>query len=206
MNILCLGCSFTSNWPVFSNNSCWPKELAVIMPEHNIINIGHAGSSIAHSVLFMEKFLASKIIKIDKIIFQITTPGRITYYNDLNDSLNFNKHLHHEGNYISLKLKDLQVVTYGLLNEKGTDTSEFAKIYYSKLSQEHFLIEHKVYVDYVLSKADIVFSHLPYDNVLSIKNVLGEEKFNNYIVDDGYHFSQEGIAWQASFIKQLISS
>lgn len=220
MNILCLGCSFTTDMKIgepFEFDS-WPRQLAKRMPEHTIINAGEGATSVAHSMWIMEQFTKENNleIKIDKIIFQVTNPGRLTYYTDLDRDLDVSKFLKRRtNNYLTFNLPKecIHPINLGLLGAgAGSDLQwrqdlvSFAKTYYTNIDYYHFERERRAQVEFISKRADFVFFHTSsqYSSLPSIEDVLGEEKFKSYLRDSGKHFNKEGIDWEASYIERMI--
>jgi hypothetical protein len=159
MNIFVFGCSWSDDRVVDNNiTTSWVYELSKIMPEHNFYNFAYSGSSVHHSILIMESVLTNFQIKPDKIIFQVTSEGRVTYYKN-QDFKNFNLKVEKiSNNYFKFDIgkKDnfhnVCCVNYGMLNPNNnsshnhwTKIKKFAKIYYTNLTkEEHFDLEYKI--------------------------------------------------------------
>lgn len=234
MNILTLGCSWTADRCVdATHNTSWVKELSKITPEHNFYNFAYSGTSVHHSLLILESLLKKSQINFDKIIFQITNEGRLTYYknqNFKNLDLKIDKIL---DNYFVFDIKkndnfhNICNINYGILSPNNNSThahwneiKNFAKIYYTNLTrEEHFDLEHKIQLEYIKNKVDLVFFHRrfnlsnissfdydPNKDHLVIQDVLGDEKFKSFSVDEGNHFSYEGCVWEAKYLKSKIFS
>lgn len=229
MNILVLGCSWSDDRFISKNiKTSWVKELSKIMPEHNFYNFSYTGSSVHHNLLIMESSLKFLDIKFDKIIFQITNEGRVTYYKnfDLKNIKNFI--VKNSKNYFKLDLNkdenfhNICNINYGTLlypykNHKyGDEIYNFAKTYYSTLDIEHnFFLEFKVQVEYIKNKVDLMFLHKritdslysffnPNEDKIIIQEVLGDDKFKEFSIDEGSHFSHIGCIWEAMYIKSII--
>jgi hypothetical protein len=171
----------------------------------------------------MEKFLEQQSwlgVKVDKIIFQITNEGRVTYYKDLDPIKLPELLVKKRENYFCLEpdWTKIHTVNYGVLHAENRDSKHprwsdiknFARVYYSALTRvEHFDLEHKILIEYVKSKSDIVFCHKRYESsfptgdLIAIQDILGDD-FNKFVIDNGSHFNLEGVKWQASYIKSLI--
>ena len=224
MNILVLGCSWTSGLHDHPYN--WVTALAEMMPEHTFYNCAHPGTSLLHSIWIMEKCLeqSNEInggIKFDKIIFQITNEGRLTYYHELDD-FKVNDWIRYKtDNLYALEIdwQKLCIINYGVLipensspnHGKWKEIRKFAKDYYTRCTrQHHFNLEHKILAEYVKNKADLVFFHRRDDNnisgILSIQDILGDEQFKKFVIDSGDHFGIAGCQWQAKHIKTLLES
>lgn len=232
MNILVLGCSWTANRLVNNNiTTSWVEELSKLLPEHTFYNFAYSGSSVGHSILVMESLLENSKIKFDKIIFQITTDGRITFYNNL-DFKNLDFFISQKtSNYYFLDMdKDnnflkISNVNYGILNPKNKSPrpdwekiKKFAEIYYENLNLEYnFFLEHKIQFEYIKKKVDFFFLHRPISQSMFapisynpnnecfvIEEVLGNQIFDKFKIDEGGHFSLEGCIWEAKYLKKKL--
>jgi hypothetical protein len=222
MNVLCLGCSWTAGIKQQPYN--WVTALSKMMPEHNFYNCSQTGSSLLYSIWIMEEFLSNakengSPIKIDKIIFQITTEGRLTYYHDY-ENFDINQWIVKKtDNLFKLESdrKNLAVINYGVLlpenknsnHPKWESMHSFATEYYSRLSRQmHFDLEHRALVEYIRPKVDLMFMHKKDDigipDVISVQDILGDEQFNKFCIDRGSHFNLVGSVWQAQYIKHLL--
>jgi hypothetical protein len=224
MNILCLGCSWTAGINAQPYN--WVEALAKITPEHTFYNFALCGSSLLHSIWILETTLKQqwdiiKIGKIDKVIFQVTNEGRLTYYKNL-DNVRLADYVEKSktiSNYNILNLPWQQIcqLNYGVLHPENAsihhsswnEIYKFATDYYSKLTRhQHFDIEHKALVEYARSHSDFMFLHRRDDigipQIDSIQDILGDDQFNNFVIDNGGHFNILGANWQASYIKSLL--
>ena len=214
MNILCLGCSWTEGVPAAPYN--WVTALSEQTPNNTYYNLAQGGSSLLHSIWVMEQFLAQSTVKIDKIIFQLTTEGRVTYYKDL-DNFKINDWLINiTPNLYRLKIQwdKLRTVTYSTASMHPTDAKEtelfrFANMYYSSLTTEHhFQLEHRILIEYIKSRVDCLFFHrrdtTDTPGIVSIQDTMGDELFLKFSVDNGCHFGEEGAKWQAQWIQDQI--
>lgn len=231
MNIFVFGCSWSDDRVVDNNiTTSWVYELSKIMPEHNFYNFAYSGSSVHHSILIMESVLTNFQIKPDKIIFQVTSEGRVTYYKN-QDFKNFNLKVEKiSNNYFKFDIgkKDnfhnVCCVNYGMLNPNNnsshnhwTKIKKFAKIYYTNLTkEEHFDLEYKIQLEYIKQKSDLFFLHKkhnvtnissfsfePNNEFLVIEDLLPINR-DSFIIDNGFHFSYIGCKWQAEIIKHII--
>ena len=218
MNILCLGCSWTAG--VNHQPYNWVTALSEMYPEHTFYNCAQSGGSLLYGIWVMEEFLAKvKNVKVDKIIFQVTNEGRVTYYYNY-ENFDINRWLITKSNnlyQLEVDWQNLATINYGTLlpenkssnHNRWRDTYNFANTYYSRLSRNmHFDLEHQALVEYIRPKVDLLFFHKKDDigipNVSSIEDVLGTEQFNRYVIDRGHHFNIDGARWQAQYIKSLL--
>jgi hypothetical protein len=225
MNILCLGCSWTSGLHIgdhkgFANSGeiNWVRQIAKIMPEHNFYNFAFPGTSVMHSINVLHQ--SKKLLNFDKVIFQITNEGRYTYYKNLpHNFVSLDRVVQENKNYFYLDLTMDQVwnINFGVLNQKvfmreeDKDRFSLAKMWYERFtSTSNFCIEHKVSIEYLKSQVDLLFFHKKdccfIDNVQTIQDQILNEKWNDYVIDDGCHFNLDGCIWQANFIKEKLFS
>jgi hypothetical protein len=223
MNVLCLGCSWTAG-VVGQEPYNWVTALSKMMPEHNFYNCAQRGSSLLYSIWVMEEFLSKAThdktpIKIDKIIFQITNEGRLTYLHDY-ENFNINQCIVKKSDNLfklNLEWQNVAAINYGVLLPENKNVNHprwesmhsFATEYYSRLTRQmHFDLEHRALVEYIRPKADLMFMHRKDDigipDIISIQDILGDEQFSKFCIDRGSHFSVLGSVWQAHYIKHLL--
>lgn len=91
-----------------------------------------------------------------------------------------------------------------MLKEKNT----FAKEYYKRIGLSQSLFNHMLYINYIIPKVDFIYFHIKhpknfpkkypnfiknkYENIPCVKDMLGNEEYNKYVIDDGQHLSKEG--------------
>lgn len=182
MNIVCVGCSYTSGMP--DNYYSWPEKLADLRPNDHIYNLSMGGSSLLFGIYLLEEF--QKIQKIDKIIFQITHPHRFTGFRNfkLADSL-----VDWSSNYTRIdpdvrSKQSVLTITPSTANFKWTVNLEkikFSHQYYRNYSRELGSIEYNIFSDYISKLADISFS---YDQT--------PKKSREDVIDKAGHFSKTG--------------
>lgn len=220
MHILCLGCSFTAERNLDSKNqtNSWVRELANRQPQHTFYNCGKPGTSLLHNIWTMENFISQKTV--DKIFFQITLPGRLTYYKNLAYNYEITPYLEkREQNYFCLRLDSDNVYTinagtvytdqYDQISgsKKIKDIKFFGKEYYSRLDNEHhFNLEHKILIEYITRKVDFCFFHQEdhfSKGYYTIESAF-QGNLQDYFIDDGAHLNNEGIKLQAELLNQLL--
>ena len=196
MKIAIFGCSYTHGLPEIENGISWVKILSTKYPNIQFDNYAFMGSS----VLFQINLFKQLKFKYDKIIFQITTPGRITYW--LSDKKEFLNHrtIINNYSYFNYSLEDIQVVTPAIINQfklsspfwktdKGK--SQYAQLHYGKLNYELIDCEHEIYQDYVKANTDFCFTQ---------KNIV-EECNKDFKKDWAGHFYTDGHKWQADWVE-----
>jgi hypothetical protein len=222
MNVLCLGCSWTAG--VNEQPYNWVTALSEMLPEHKFYNCSQTGGSLLYNIWVMEEFLAKakhldNPIVIDKIIFQITNEGRLTYYYDY-ENFDINRWLINKtDNLYQLETdwQNLGSINYGTLlpenqsvnHPKWKHIHSFATEYYSRLTRSmHFDLEHRALVEYIRPKVDYMFLHKRNDigisDVTSMQDIFGDQQFNEYCIDRGSHFNMAGAVHQAQYIKNLL--
>jgi hypothetical protein len=222
MNVLCLGCSWTAG--INEQRYNWVTALSEMLPEHTFYNCAQSGGSLLYSIWVMEEFLANAKnvddpIKIDKIIFQITNEGRLTYYHNY-ENFDINKWIITKSNnlyQLEVDWQNLASINYGTLLPENQSSNHskwkyihsFATEYYSRLTRNmHFDLEHRALVEYIRPKVDLMFLHKKDDigipNITSMQDILGDQKFKEYCIDAGSHFNQTGATWQAQYIKNML--
>jgi len=220
MNIICLGCSWTAD----RNGLSWPRELASECPDHTVFNFAWSGTSVLFSLYMLEKTLSSKL-KVDKIIFQITSDARVTLYKDfkfdidkmmLKDSENYYKLKDNDNFWAITPSLDFNVYKTSSNHLKWKFIESFSKSYYSGFEQTmHFDLEYKIQCDYIKRKSDLCFFHkgqitadldFTPKNIVSIYNEINNEQlWQSFLCDEGSHFNKNGCRWQAERIKEILN-
>lgn len=226
MNIATFGCSFTSGLKREGGYN-WVKFYAKKYPQHTFYNLAYPGSSLAFQIFLMKEL--KQRVKIDKVIFQITTPFRFTY---LNDCKNFNVlDLETTDNIkaFSLEFNDnIDAIHPGLL-EPTVWNSPIAKLKEPRLRKftEDFLsrttgdietINYIALVEWLKPQVDFLFFHrepdrfikertrepikhiAEFDNMICLERELKQKQFIEFAIDNQYHFSEEGARWEADWI------
>lgn len=215
MRIHVYGCSWSQGQPHINNFDNWPKQLALLEPSWKIYNFSYAGSSIHFSsALIMH--LSKKINEPTYHIFQGTTAWRWTYMPKIIDPMQYLKK--ELSNYWGLWLdRESHAITYQpKLRDKGP--VEIRKFYKSRLKIIPTIeseLEFSNTFEAIRNNFNLTFFQTfggystykkYYDhNVLCIEEVLGDDLFHKYIVDKGAHFGEEGLKWQAKYIRNLIT-
>lgn len=213
MKIAIFGCSWSHGIKAVDEKYSWPYALAKLKPDWNIENYAVEGTSLAFQTFLMDDVLRNNTV--DKIIFQITSPGRITYFEEDYDILQHIQPITDNYKHISIEngfFRKVFAITPGHMKLSKTDSFwypkekyELAKKYYAHINKSIFRTEYKALIHYVLSKADFVFMHN--EDVLKLnvcpvvmEEVKDQELLQSFIADDGSHFNKSGCDWQAKWI------
>lgn len=203
-NIAVFGCSWTQGLKDkdFDN---WVFRLSKCFPQHNFYNFAAGGTSIVYHTHLLEQILKST--KFDYKIFQVTSPGRFTWWQphnalDLIEQKTDNYYCLQEdyGRFVD------RINTGTILSKKFVKLDRkkhnFGVEYYKRLTDEQIRLDNIAYVSYIKDKVDFHFYHRKsYEkNSFSILTELGDDKFNKFVIDDGDHFGEEGNQWQADWI------
>ena len=216
MKVATFGCSWTHGLDEVDKHYNWPMALQEIHTDWEIHNYALAGSSISFQVQLMEKVLRHETYDIK--IFQFTSPGRLTYFDEDCDYLKY--FINHKTNYNMFKAgtglyRDIFAITPGHSRLSKTDsfwtTSEkykLAKLYFKFINKSIHGIEFKALAEYVSSRVDLCFIHnedslniQKYPVIIEeVKKIGGSDLLKNFIADRGEHFNKAGCQWQANWI------
>jgi hypothetical protein len=174
------GCSWTQGIGTSpSEKDNWVVIAASKTPEYNWLNWARAGSSLLYSTFLAESFNQYKTSN-DFVILQITTPGRLTFWEhaifDKINNPNYFKPRKRKGvslhNYKESLLDDRYKfgnITQGdipngfsIRRQNGTfyrDKPNLAKYYYSAVEREQFFYEWYIQVKHAINYADFVYFH-----------------------------------------------
>jgi len=198
MDIGIFGCSFTEDLHPWN----WPRYLSERHKDHTFWDYSAASSSLLWSIQQMNEFKQRK--PNSKIIFQITTPFRIT------NSLSNNIETKITNNYYKCN-REYESVTPG----KGPHklTQKMNKIFddmVKNFPHEQRELEYQICVDYVKRYSDFCYAHrgsylLKNQGVRVVQRWLGETKFAEYCQDyerSNFHFNETGTKWLAEFVEE----
>jgi hypothetical protein len=170
-----------------------------------------------------------KKIQVDKVIFQITTPFRFTYFNDYKNfnildldvdhnirafNLGFNSNIDavHPG------LLEPTIWEYPVAKLKEPRLRKFTDEYMSRISGEVETSEYAALVQWLQPRVDFMFFHrepdrfisertgqpkvhIPeFDNMVCLEREIKQSQFIDFAIDKQYHFSEEGAKWEADWI------
>lgn len=207
MKLAVFGCSWSQGVPTVDNDFCWPKAIADQYPEWQIDNFSLAGSSLSFQAWLLDDVLKHNAY--DKIVFQITSPQRLTYFDD---TVNVGSYLKSSNNYRELDrsgdiYRNIICITPGHLSLADVDSfwnypdkHNFANLYYKYTNKHVSRVEYKAVVEYVKNKTDFVYFHN--EDVCNIGNipVLMDLTGSKFASDVGQHFNREGSNWVAKWI------
>jgi hypothetical protein len=216
MKIATFGCSWTHGLGNIDNHYNWPKFISEENLEWQVDNYAVGGSSISFQLYCLNKALEYN--NYDKIIFQFTTPGRLTYFpHDYNV---FNHHVNYTNNYRMFDMDNgfyrvLNCITMGHVllpqSDRFWTTKEkynLMRAYYGTIPKEIYRTEYKAIVEYIASRVDLCFFHN--EDILKfntfpivreeVKNFGGEKLLQRFIVDEGEHYNQEGCKWVGNWV------
>lgn len=217
MKIATFGCSWTHGLNSIDNFYSWPYALHLQNPDWIIHNYAIGGSNLTFQTFLMEDVLRNE--SYDKIIFQITSPGRLTYFEEDYDFVRHNKEI--EQNFKRFDIEEgfyrkIVTITPGHMKLSRKDSFwnlkekyNFAKNYYSLVNKSIFRTEYKALVYYIKEKADLFFMHNEDVLGLQICPVIKEEakkenKLDQFVADNGDHFNKHGCIWQANWVKDRL--
>jgi hypothetical protein len=205
MNIVVAGCSWSAGCP--EQPFSWVEALAEIMPKHNFYNYAYAGNSLLTSLHLLD--IAKEQVDVDKVIFQLTTPTRLSFALDT-DKLNAN-HYQITDNYYSIP-KELEMValTPGAVFDNMSSDNEFikfGKMYYKYFSNDYYTdITSKALIDLIQTQSHIQFFHTrpkynyPFPIIEDMLN------FDDYVIDNGKHFNVEGAKKEAKIVEKWLEN
>jgi len=205
MRIHTFGCSWThGHGPVdeIALHS-WARVLSERHPKVEVTNHALCGSSLDYSVAQLGEVLKNKEESIK--IFQITAPFRYTVWSQ--DEIR--KHRLRDQNYsfyTETAIQKTERYHGGWNSNRVREDKKFHK--YLSVKRNHlaekwnFLGIH----DFLIKNCDFVFYHMRWDgisnpNLPCIKDTLGQQQFDKYIHDSGFHFGREGCEWVASWVE-----
>jgi len=194
----------------------WVRSLAKLRPDISITNFSYGGTSIQFSAFLFDNYAK----EYDYTIFQITSPYRLTVWPDQFD---FKKHMiKYEDNLTQLGHlvnKDILNVnparidyspfTTNILFTESRKAINFSKQYYKYIDSQYLWFEYNMFIEHITKQADLRFFHQHDPNWLlrddtyntwCIEKILPAQQYQNYLLDDGDHFNQEGCDWQANYI------
>jgi hypothetical protein len=215
MKLAVFGCSWSQGVPSIDNNVCWPKMLADKCTDWEVDNFSLAGSSLSFQAYLLDDVLKHNLY--DKIVFQLTSPSRLTYFDD---NVNYGKYLQQNKNYRDLDrtgniYRNIICITPGHLKLSSNDSFwnypdkfDFANLYYKYSNKQINKLEYQAVVEYVSKKVDLIYFHnqdileLGKYPILNneVRNHGGQELLNSFIADHGEHYNTAGCMWQAEWI------
>lgn len=203
--IAVFGCSFSQG--LYPNLDNWVKELSVLLPEYEFYNFSLGGSSLMYSIHLFEQIYDSDL-KFDITIFQATSVGRFTWWEEHNifDFLEkYSDNLYHiDKKDIANVVKKINYGTVASKKHVDKNNKKFGIEYYSRLNLDMISIELRSLLEFIDRRVDLLFAHRSMKdyglNYLSVYDELGKHEFQKFVIDEGDHFSNQGNRWQAHWI------
>lgn len=214
MKVAVFGCSWSGGMPTCVDENQyyynWPYFLALNTGWH-VENYAQGGTCIRWSLNNLHNFLNDYIDYF--IIFQITEFGRFTYnsskfnYRNLRKTI-FPNYIQYVGHRPGDTLFPFQPNTaYRKIPQVDKNVQKMYNLNLKYYPEEYTKIDYESHVNYISNLSNLCFTHkknkIASTKIMSIENEFGD-KFNNFIFDDGHHFSKEGLEYQARFIEKLI--
>lgn len=213
MKIATFGCSWTQGVPTIDKSYCWPKAIANANPNWQVDNWALAGSSLSFQAYLLDDVCKNNSNSYDKIIFQITSPNRLTYFDD---ALNYGTYLKQYNNYREFDrsgdiYRNFIVITPGHMKLPKhdsfwnySDKHNFASLYYKYLNTSVQRTEYKAVIEYVKNKVDLIYFHnedvCKIGNVPILMDIVGDK----FVADEGDHFNKQGSQWIADWVLERI--
>lgn len=193
------GCSWSQGiYPKLDN---WVRHLAKLMPDYTFYNYGLGGTDFVY-----HSYLLDQTVHLhDKTIFQVTSQGRFTWWDD-----------HSIAGYMAQQddtvvalygpIDDVvhrinHGIVYGNSNLSATDKL-FGGGYYERITQYQLQFEMESAISLIKPKVDLCFTHREYNLNTEIPSMqtLAASNYTKFLMDDGDHFNYNGNAWQAKLI------
>lgn len=229
MRIATFGCSWTHGVDSIDDNYSWPEALGELYPTWEIDNYAIAGTSLQFSIWLCNKIM-NRNLEYDKIVFQITSPRRLTYYHSNGEEKFLEENFfEHRKNYKRFGIKglynDVQAITpshvaaynindriwrgwHGDYAFTDREKAKFARLYYKKMSPHILNLEYQMFIEWIETKVDLCFFHTEcpprYKSNLPIIRNEASDNWNNFIADNGDHFGKEGCQWQAKWVAERL--
>lgn len=208
MKVGIYGCSFS--YGARSNNYIsWVNSFAKLRPDLELYNYANAGSSLMYSI---EVFEDTKHLY-DKTIFQITLPGRLTYY--YKDNIRWHELLepHPDGYmYLPHSVADKHMAC---LHPAEDIDRKFIEDYYTRRSIHTVNLEHNALAEYAHKHSSFAFAQFHGDNYTEqrytvLQDLISVDQLQSYksdFIDEPDlpgHFNKQGCNWQANWINNSI--
>jgi hypothetical protein len=196
------GCSWTG-W----EKTNYVEELSKLVPEHNFYNWGQGGSSIALSTYLLDAVKKNYTDSDNYFIFQVTTPRRVSWWNEKFDEHALGSIKKIDTNYFKLPFHTVNNWWQGFSPSylKDKSFSKYHKNYYSINTDAVMHHEYKMHYSFAKNNSDYIFRHLAkktdiIDDVKCIQDILDKQTYEKYLSDDNSHFAINGSKWQAQWI------
>ena len=185
----------------------WVKQLAKKYPNVSFRNHALCGASLEFSIAQLHEVIKNDPTSIK--IFQITSPFRFTVWDQ--DELGFCKiNFKNVNQYSSKSIEKTERYHGGWNTNRIREDKKFWKAYITR--QNHYAEKGKFLglCDYANRVCDFTFFHQRYGGITDldipcVKDEIGEEQFDKYCWDEGFHFGPEGCQWVADWIDNKVN-
>lgn len=185
----------------------WVKQLAKKYPNVSFRNHALCGASLEFSIAQLHEVIKNDPTSIK--IFQITSPFRFTVWDqDELESCKIN--FKNVNQYSSESIEKTERYHGGWNTNRIREDRKFWKAYITR--QNHYAEKGKFLglCDYANRVCDFTFFHQRYGgitdlNIPCVKDEIGEEQFDKYCWDEGFHFGPEGCQWVADWIDNKVN-
>ena len=205
MNIVVAGCSWSAGCP--EQPYSWVEAIAEIMPKHNFYNYAYPGNSLLTSLHLLN--IAKEQVDIQKVIFQLTTPTRLSFALDI-DRLDVNYYQTSDNYYSIPKELDMVALTPGAVFDNMSSDNEFikfGKMYYKYFSNDSYTdITTTALIDLIKKTSHIQFFHTIPKYKYPFPIIEEMMDFETHVIDNGKHFSVEGAKKQAKIVEKWLEN
>lgn len=208
MKIAIFGCSWTQGVGQIEKYINWPYFFSLKYPNIEITNYAVAASSLTFQIHQMN--LIKKTNPADFYIFQITRPGRLTYWEpnsvffDHLETVSPNYKQYRHGIFQSVQCLTPPLATQQPNMNNKQKSIDFAKHYYKNVNDETFEFEWNLAVEYVKQHADYYFLQTEgkdknIKDIECVEDILGHEQCKAWW-EAGTHFGRQGLEWVANWV------
>jgi hypothetical protein len=208
MKIAIFGCSWTHGVGQIEKYINWPYFFAQKYPNTEITNYAVAASSVLFQIHQMS--IVKKTNPADLYIFQITRPGRFTYWEpeskffDHLESASPNLKQYYHGIFQSVQCLTAPLTTQTANMNNKQKSIDFAKHYYKNANDETFDLEWELALDYIKDNTDFCFLQTEGEDrfvtdIPCVEDILGREKCQAWW-EAGTHFGRDGLQWVADWV------
>lgn len=216
-NLYTFGCSWTAGTiPDFHS---WSRELAIIRPDITVKDYSQGGTSVKWSV--SQLYRLRNQIKDGISVFQITSPGRVTY---VNQNINYDKlRIHRIKNYYNFVSHTCHEMLCFNANYKLTNNIYYDKnqidflheLTYDSLDLELEMLEWKMYIDYAAWGSNFIYFQNSGDlktyellggsKMPAVDNYFSKKQLSGWTIDNGGHLDKEGSGEIAKWVMKNLN-